>query len=177
MHPHPLLWDSRANSLLHDCFDADLHKSTRCSARDAVLGTLAPARAGVAHIGWGLAQTRGLRPKHAVKQVDRLLSNQLLDLEALAPSWLAFVVGNCTDIVIAFDWTDFAKDDQSTLALSVIARDGRATPVLWKTVQRSGILHNAVEDELRERLRAAIHPPIRITLLANRGFASQMCHP
>ena len=113
MHSHPLLWDSRADSFLHDCFDADLHKRTLRSVRDAVLGTLASARAGVAHIGRGLAQARGLRPKHAIKQVDRLLSNHLLDLEALAPSWLAFVVGNRTDIVIAFDWTDFAKDDQS----------------------------------------------------------------
>ena len=173
MHSHPLLWDSRADSFLHDCFDAELHKRTLRSVRDAVLGTLASARAGVAHIGRGLAQARGLRPKHAIKQVDRLLSNHLLDLEALAPSWMAFVVGKRTEIVIAFDWTDFAKDDQSTLALSVIARDGRATPVLWKTVQRSGILRNAVEDDLLERLRAALPPPIRITLLADRGFASQ----
>ena len=119
MHSHPLLWDSRADSFLHDCFDAELHKKTLRSVRDAVLGTLASARAGVAHIGRGLAQARGLRPKHAIKQVDRLLSNHRLDLEALAPSWLGFVVGNRTDIVIAFDWTDFAKDDQSTLALSV----------------------------------------------------------
>jgi len=28
MHSHPLLWDSRADSFLHDCFDADLHKKT-----------------------------------------------------------------------------------------------------------------------------------------------------
>ena len=75
--------------------------------------------------------------------------------------------------MIAFDWTDFAKDDQSTLALSVIARGGRATPVPWKTVQRTGILRHSVEDELLERHRAALLPPIRITLLADRRFASQ----
>ncbi len=40
-------------------------------------------------------------------------------------------------------------------------------------MQRSGIQRIAVEDELLERLRAALPPPIRITLLADRGFASR----
>jgi hypothetical protein len=34
----------------------------------------------VAMIGHALAQTRGLVTKHAVKQVDRLLSNNAIDV-------------------------------------------------------------------------------------------------
>ena len=152
----------------------------RCAAQKtlgsvyyAVLGTLTSARAGVAHIGRGLAQARGLSPKHTIKQVDRLFSNELLSVDDLAPYWLEFVAGSRTDLVVALDWTEFAKSDHSTLVLSVIAHDKRATPVLWKTVQRSGIQRIAVEDELLERLRAVLPPPIRITLLADRGFASR----
>ncbi len=167
-----LLWASYTQSFLTQRFDAALHKKTLGSVYGAVLGTLTSARAGIAHIGRGLAEARGLAPKHAIKQVDRLFSNELLSLEELAPYWLEFVAGNRTELVVALDWTEFATSDHSTLALSVIARDKRATPVLWKTVQRSGIQRIAVEDELLERLRAALPPPIRITLLADRGFAS-----
>ena len=172
MHSHPLLWASYTQSFLAQRFDAVLHKKTLGSVYGAVLGTLTSARAGVAHIGRGLAEARGLAPKHAIKQVDRLFSNELLSVEDLAPYWLDFVAGSRTDLVVALDWTEFAKSDHSTLVLSVIAHDKRATPVLWKTVQRSGIQRIAVEDEILERLRAALPPPIRITLLADRGFAS-----
>ena len=172
MHSHPLLWASYTQSFLSQRFDAVLHKKTLGSVYGAVLGTLTSAQAGIAHIGRGLARARGLAPKHAIKQVDRLISNELLSVEDLAPVWLEFVAGNRTELVVALDWTEFAKCDHSTLVLSVIARDKRATPVLWKTVRRTGIQRNAVEDELLERLRAALPPPIRITLLADRGFAS-----
>ena len=173
MHSHPLLWASYTQSFLTQRFDAVLHKKTLGSVYGAVLGTLTSARAGVAHIGRGLAEARGLSPKHAIKQVDRLFSNELLSVEDLAPYWLEFVAGSRTDLVVALDWTEFAKSDHSTLVLSVIAHDKRATPVLWKTVKRSRIQRIAVEDELLERLRAALPPPIRITLLADRGFASR----
>lgn len=173
MHSHPLLWASYTQSFLTQRFDAVLHKKTLGSVYGAVLGTLTSTRAGVAHIGRGLAEARGLSPKHAIKQVDRLFSNELLSVEDLAPYWLEFVAGSRTDLVVALDWTEFAKSDHSTLVLSVIAHDKRATPVLWKTVKRSGIQRIAVEDELLERLRAALPPPIRITLLADRGFASR----
>ena len=173
MHSHPLLWASYTQSFLTQRFDAVLHKKTLGSVYGAVLGTLTSARAGVAHIGRGLAEARGLSPKHAIKQVDRLFSNELLSVDDLAPYWLEFVAGSRTDLVVALDWTEFAKSDHSTLVLSVIARDKRATPILWKTVRRSGIQRIAVEDELLERLRAALPPPIRITLLADRGFASR----
>ena len=152
-------------SFLAQRFDAVLYKKTLGSVYYAVLGTLTSARAGVAHIGRGLAQARGLSPKHTIKQVDRLFSNELLFPSMIwLPYWLEFVAGSRTDLVVALDWTEFAKSDHSTLVLSVIAHDKRATPVLWKTVQRSGIQRIAVEDELLERLRAVLPPPIRITL-------------
>ena len=121
-------------------FDAVLHKDARFCLYYAVLGTLTSARAGVAHIGRGLAQARGLSPPNTPsnKWTDCLATSYFPSM-ILAPYWLEFVAGSRTDLVVALDWTEFAKSDHSTLVLSVIAHDKRATPVLWKTVQRSGI--------------------------------------
>ena len=66
-----------------------------------MLATLTSARAGVAHIGRGLAEAQGLAPKHAIKQVDRLFRNELLSLEELALHWLEFVAENRTELVVA----------------------------------------------------------------------------
>ena len=48
--------------------------------------------------------------------------------------------------MVALDWTEFAKSDHSTLVLSVIAHDKRATPVLWKTA------HAAESSELPSKM-------------------------
>ena len=88
-----------------------------------------------------MAQARGLLPKHAIKQVDRLLSNSRLEAWDVFASWVPEMVGSRTDIVVAMDWTDFDPDNQATLALHLVTRHGRATPLLWLTVDK---------DELKE---------------------------
>jgi hypothetical protein len=52
----------------------------------------------VAAIGHGLALARGCLTKHAIKQVDRLLSNPGLEIDALLARWVPFVVGSRTSI-------------------------------------------------------------------------------
>jgi hypothetical protein len=70
-----------------------------------------------------LAQARGLLPKHAVKQVDRLLSNPRLE------AWDVFatpeMVGARLGIVVAMDWTDYDADGQATLALKLVTAGRR----------------------------------------------------
>ena len=129
MHSHPLLWASYTRSF-RPAFRRCAAQKTLGSVYYAVLGTLTSARAGVAHIGRGLAQARGLSPKHTIKQVDRLFSNELLSVDDLAPYWRNLLPEVTADLVVALDWTEFAKSDHSTLVLSVIAHDKRATPVL-----------------------------------------------
>ncbi|MBF0334134.1 MAG: hypothetical protein HQL40_10890 [Alphaproteobacteria bacterium] len=75
-----------------------------------------------------LAQARGLLTKYAVKQVDRLLSNQGIDVWELFGHWVPQVVGARQDIVVAMDWTDFDADGHATLALNLITRQYRAAP-------------------------------------------------
>jgi hypothetical protein len=95
---------------------------------------LEAATLGIHAIGRGLAAAKGLNRKHATKPIDRLLSNGKLNLWHLFASWVRFVIGPRTELVIAIDWTEFDADDQATLCLYLITRHGRATPLGWHTV-------------------------------------------
>jgi hypothetical protein len=55
-------------------------------------------------IGQALAQARGLVTKHAIKQVDRLLSNQNTDVWDSFARWVPHLIGARKDIVVAMDW-------------------------------------------------------------------------
>ena len=74
-------------------FGEDLHAKRILSLAGATLGAIAFASLAVALIGQGLALARGLLPKYAIKQVDRMLSNQGIDVDALLVHWVPYVVG------------------------------------------------------------------------------------
>src|SRR5260370_2484068 len=61
---------------LDNVFDGDIHAKRIGSLASATLGVMASASLAVSIIGQALAQARGLLTKHAIKQVDRLLSNE-----------------------------------------------------------------------------------------------------
>ena len=69
--------------LLRSLFAEDLHAKRILSLAGATLGAIESASLAVALIGQGLALARGLLPKYAIKQVDRMLSNQGIDVDAL----------------------------------------------------------------------------------------------
>lgn len=118
-----------------------------------------------------------LEPKHAIKQVDRLLSNMQLDTWSLFPSWVAFLLAERTEVVVALDWTEFDSDRQSTLALHMMTAHGRATPLMWKTYSKGKLRNhrNEYEDELLGRLREVVPSHVKVTVLADRGFGDQWC--
>jgi len=62
-------------SFLGELYGPELHANRIDALAGATLGVMAGASLAVAMIGHALAQARGLVTKHAVKQVDRLLSN------------------------------------------------------------------------------------------------------
>jgi hypothetical protein len=103
-------------SFLDSVLDEDIHTKRIASLANATLGVMTGASLGVAVIGKSLAQARGLLPKHAVKQVDRLLSNPRIEAVFATPE----MVGPRKDIVVAMDWTDFDADGQATLALKLV---------------------------------------------------------
>jgi hypothetical protein len=118
-----------------------------------VAGSLTSASLAIHAIGLGLTRAASLKSKHAIKQVDRLVSNMGIDVWALFAFWVPFVVASRPHIVVAFDWTEFDADDQSTIALSMVTRHGRATPLMWLTVTKSELKdqRNDHEDRLLER--------------------------
>jgi Transposase DDE domain len=156
-------------------FGDDLHAKTVLSLAMGTVGVLHAASLGIHAIGRGLALAMLLDSKHTTKQVDRLLSNGNVFLWKLFPAWVRFVLGARTDIVVALDWTDFDDDDQTTIALYLVTRHGRATPLVWHTVYKSTLKNkrNGYEDEVLECLRDALPEGVRVTVLADRGFGDQ----
>ena len=120
----------------------------------------------------GLARAQGLLGKHAVKQVDRLLSNEKLSVSDSFAYTVPYAIGARKEIVVAMDWTDFAADKQATLQISLITSHGRATPLLWKTVNKSELKNkrNDIEDELLQRFKEVLLVDVKVTVLADRGF-------
>ena len=126
----------------------------------------------VAMIGQALAQARGLVTKHAIKQVDRLLSNTGIDVWESFARWVPHLVGSRNDIVVVMDWTDFDGDGQATLALNLVTEHGRATPLLWLSMWKDELKdqRNDIEDTCLRRLSEVLPPGCRVTILADRGF-------
>lgn len=157
---------------LTSLFGGDLHAKRVCSLSLAVLGVMTSASLAVAVIGQALAQARGKSAKHAIKQVDRLLSNQGIEVWELFPLWIAEAIGASRDLVVAMDWTEFDADDQSTLALNLVTRHGRAQPLLWFSVFKAELSgkRNEIEDACLARLKEALPEGTKVTILADRGF-------
>ena len=160
---------------LESLFEEDVHAMRVLSMANATLGVLSSGSLAVHAIGQGLAHARGLITKHAVKQVDRLLSNTGIDVWGYFAYWVPYVIGPRREIRVALDWTEFDHDNHSTIALNMITRHGRATPLLWKSVRKSSLKgnRNRYEDELLKRFKEVLPEGVKVTLLADRGFGDQ----
>lgn len=172
--PHPIRF-GEVHSFAQLLFESDLHAKRVFSVANATLGVVYAASLAIHAIGCGLAVARGLKKKHAVKQVDRLLSNTGVDVWALFARWVPFVIGARTEIVVALDWTEHDLDDHATIALNLVTSHGRATPLLWRTIVKSRLAgrRNAYEDKLLVRLRDVLPDGVKVTVLADRGFGDQ----
>lgn len=156
-------------------FGASLHEKRLESLANSVVGVLHAAILAIHAIGAAYAAVAQKQAKHGIKQVDRWLSNPAFDLARLWSSWVEFVVGVREEIVIALDWTDFERDDHTTLCAYLVTRHGRATPLMWRTVPKSTLegKRTGYEHHLIETLHELLRPEIRVTLLADRGFGDQ----
>jgi len=160
---------------LRTLFAGNLHAKRVLSLAGATMGVIESASLAVAMIGQGLALARGRLTKHAIKQVDRLLSNPGIDVDALLVHWVPYVVGSRSSITVAMDWTDFAADGQTTIMLSLLCRHGRATPLVWLTVDTATLKdrRNAYEDQVLMRLAEVLPAGVRVRIVADRGFGDQ----
>jgi hypothetical protein len=175
MRPIQTLCFDQVHRFLGGLFNGDLHAKRVLSLANASLGVVKTASLAVNTIGQGLALARGLVTKHAIKQVDRLLSNQGIDIDAALRHWVPYVVGPRSSINVAMDWTDFDADGQATIMLSLLTRHGRATPLIWLTVNTATLKNrrNEYEYQVLVRLADALPADIKICIVADRGFGDQ----
>ena len=163
------------HAFVESLFAEDMHAKRVLSLANGVVGVMHAASLAVHAIGVGLAAAMELRSKYAIKQVDRLLSNAKLDVEELFAAWVPYVVGEREEAFVVLDWTSFDADDHATLAAYLATTHGRATPLMWKTVQASELegARNDHEDALLVRLKKVMPSGVRITILADRAFGDQ----
>lgn len=163
---------------LEDIFGDDLHLARVRSLANGVTGMLNARTASVAAIGRAYAKARGIETKSGIKQIDRLLSNDGVQLDELLPLWVQHVVGSTPSIVVAIDWTDFDDDDHTTLYVSLAKTHGRAMPLAWRTVKKSKLRNRRTRYELEmvERIYDFVPRGTHVTWLGDRAFGYQaMC--
>jgi hypothetical protein len=150
-----------------------LHAKQIESVAHAVVGAMAAPNAGVAAVGTSAAAVRRKSAKHGIKQFDRFLSNEKIDNLDVARGHVAFVVANRRSIVVTLDWTEYGLHGQHRLAVNLVTRHGRATPLLWKTVPSAELKGrmSEIEKGLLTVLQAVLPDSAkRVIVLADRGF-------
>jgi hypothetical protein len=165
----------QVRDVLGGVLEQDLHAKRVESLCNATLGVLHSASLAVCMIGQGLAAARSLKLKHAVKQVDRLLSNPAINVDAILVRWVPYMIGARTSIVVALDWTDFDADNQATIMLALISDHGRSTPLVWLTVDKDTLKdHRSLyEHRVLVRLAELLPAGIKVCVVADRGFGDQ----
>lgn len=70
------------------------------------------------------------------------------------------------------DWTEFDADGHSTILLSLITGQYRATPLIWRSVNKNLLKGERIthEDAVLKRLKDTLPKGCRVTVLADRGF-------
>jgi hypothetical protein len=165
----------KISSVIKDIYGDDLHKKRQLSIAYAAMGLLSSESLFLHRMAEGLVDARGGDKKHATKQIDRLLSNKGISVWDLSEHWVSYVLGAHKEVVVALDWTSFFDDEQSMLSLNIVTGKGLATPLLWKSVDKKQLKHNRAryEDQLLSRLKTVLPAGVKVTLLADRGFADQ----
>ena len=154
-------------------FGKILHHKQVLSIALVTLGVLYAVKMTIHEIGAAMARARGTGvPKHGIKQVDRYMSNNKIKPVDVRRGLVWFVVGEFMHIEVTMDWTDFDKDDQTMLVISLVLKHGRAIPLVWLTERKSELAgrRSTYEHTAVEELKNALPDGVTVTLMADRGF-------
>jgi hypothetical protein len=158
--------------IVHAIFDPAIHVARVRSIANGVAGVLEASMVSIGAIGRAYACLSQITTKSGIKQVDRLLSNDGVALDEVMPAWVRHVVGDTPSVVVAMDWTDFDDDDHTTLCISLITTHGRATPLVWHTVNKSELQGRRTGHELSlvTKLHQWLSPSTQVEVLGDRAF-------
>lgn len=159
-------------------FDNLLHAKQVESLVHGVLGVLYSLRLGSAGMGRAMAGERGVSPKHAIKQMDRLIGNTKISMDVGFVCLIEYLVAMREKIVVSLDWTEFDRDNHSVIAVNLITKHGRATPLVWRTVLSSKLKQkrNRHERDVLKLLKRHLPLDVAVIVLADRGFADTKFH-
>jgi hypothetical protein len=168
----PLEYDA-VHKFVQDLAGEVLHPKQVDSLAHSVVGAIHADTASITAIGRAAARAREVSEKHSIKQVDRLLANSKVDASEVMRQVIPVLVSGRSRIVVAVDWTEFASNGHSTVAVSMITDHGRATPLMWTTLATKKLKKRRArfEDQVLWRLRLALPDHVHVTVLADRGFA------
>ena len=125
-------------------------------------------RPNLAQIGRGLAGP--VTAKSAIKRAWRFTCNPRIEVsEAMAEVIQKLVRKRKKRILISFDWTEF-REFHTLMAAACIK--GRSVPLLWASYKEWQFLRsqNSLEEGLLRLLRSLIPDPLKVIILADRGF-------
>ena len=161
---------------LRSVFGQDLHAKRILSLAGATLGAIESASLAVALIGQGLALARGLKTKYAIKQVDRMLANMAIDVDALLRHWVPFIVGKRPGITVAMDWTELNR--RSGDAHAVDAHQPRTSNAAVLADRRYGDAEEPAQwprIQALVRLAEALPDGVQVFIVADRASAIISC--
>ena len=86
--------------------------------------------------------------------MDRLFSNTGVDIWKLFGNWVPFVIADRPEVVVALDWADFDQDNQSTVALYLVTKHGRACSTIPTDIPRQEDQGSADRSQLHHDRQA-----------------------
>ncbi len=168
----------QVHKFVDNIFGESLHAKQVKSLGHGVLGTLYSSRLSSTSIGRAMATEREVTPKHAIKQMDRLIGNTKISMKDGLQAFVKYLISMRKELVVSLDWTEFDQDGHSVIAVNLVTKHGRATPLVWRTVRSSSLKNrrNRYEQDVLKLLKELVPPEVNVIVLADRGFANIQFH-
>jgi len=145
----------------------DLRLSQRKTLAEIVLGCMRCRRVSIGEIGRAV-ETDALT-KHRIKQVDRFLANNRVDIINGARGLIGFVAKRAKQLIIAIDWVDVRN---YKVLRAAVPFQGRSIPIMC-AVYEKWRLHksqNSFEETFMAVLKACLPQGTEAIIIADRGF-------
>lgn len=161
-------------NVMNRIFKDEMHAKRKKSLAYAVFGAFCAGRLNSSSIGRAMALLRNKTAKHSIKQVDRLLGNKKFSFNKYITHLVLWLLGQREKLVLTIDWTEFCLTGHYLLSINMVTRHGRATPLIWKTIDDRKLRNkrNRYEKQLLKRLKSIVPDNVKATVLADRGFCN-----
>lgn len=165
MHTQPVLQKFFRESL------PEVHQ-TRCQALIVAVDAVARgARVTITGLGRSLANT-GIRIKHRVKRMDRLIGNRLLGAQrkAFYRVIVLRLLAGCRQPIILVDWSDFSVDREPQLLRASLAVGRRAITLFEELHPYRKLGNRQVQHRFLNQLRTMVPTHCTPIIIADAGF-------